>query len=422
MLSEHAVRGWKASEMAERSLLDGDPQQGMVLHDVPWGEYRLVLDVVGVTLLAILVGMVVLRRWEARKIFLKSQTKPGKHVAEDGLVMPYHDGKGQEECCSCSSGDGNNSQHMYDAVEDSGTFVETPQRNIVVKKTAYSEEVLSKRVQEATATLSSIHSQLPETMSRKDKVAMTHMMLEAIKVNEACKTTASMERMESITEKGVDIQSETFDMKQQQYRAKVVSEKAQQVAKMVMDIMFTGVLIMLASGGCTSWYRGILGKKTQRCVVSSSSNAFGLLFGGGRSLSNMAHVVSCYVTHLVRALQAVVVLVITPISIHKMGILNRRVEDLPICTLGATFGGICGLSGTYVVQWLGGKSMLWLAMWQIWVIACLLCLLLSSRISRKYICTTKQAGGPSHGVLVALGMWTVLALVYPMTMGIVTLI
>jgi len=400
--SEHAVRGWKASEIAEESLvLSSNSKHSMVLQ-----SNQPLLDILTVVVVGILVGLggfVLTRRWKTKQMMVSRTQSIEKKKEEE-----------EEQCCSCSSREDSS---LVPGVDMSIN------KAVVLGTHAVEDPVISKRVEEATVTLSSIHSRLPESMSRKDKVAMTHMMLEAIKVNEACKTTASMERMESITEKGVEIQSGTYDMKQRQYRKKQVTEKAQYIAKMVMDIMCTGVLIMILSGGCTAWYQGILSKKTHACVATSSHASF--LYG--RMMSDMVQMVSCHVLHLIRALQAVVILVLTPISIHKIGI-YRRVEDLPIFTLGATFSGICGLSGTYVVRWLGGRGTLWLVMWQIWVTACILCLLFSSGISKYYLRhlyspgpgRVSDAAKPTKqptGVLAT--MWIVLGFVYPMLMGMV---
>lgn len=400
--SEHAVRGWKASEMAEQSLVS-NRRQDIVLHRVWWSNHMNlpISNIVTVVLLVILLSVIMVRRWNARHPI--SMEKREKKKMD--TVVETNGGK-EEECCSCSSRD-----------EGDTAMVAVSLRNA---HAVGDGDVISKRVEEATMTLSSIHSRLPDSMSRKDKVAMTHMMLEAIKVNEACKTTASMERMESISERGVEIQSGTYDMKQRQYRKKEVTKRAQYISKMVMDIMFTGVLVMILSGGCTAWYHGILASKTHTCITSDTS-----FFYGGM-VADMIRTVSCYVLHLVRALQAVIILVLTPVCINKMGI-HQKVEDLPIFTLGATFSGICGISGTYVVRWLGGRGMLWLIMWQLWVIACVLCLLLSSRISKYYLFSagTSQVKGDAKtfrqsGILVA--MWIVLGVLYPILMGTVALL
>ena len=396
--SEHAVRGWKASEMAEQSLVSNRRREP-VLHRVWWLNHTNlpISNIVTVMLVGILLGVIMVRRWNARHRILveKKKTKKKENKKMDTLVET--NGGTEEGCCSCSS-------------RDEGETA------MVDLKNAHGD-VISKRVEEATVTLSSIHSRLPDSMSRKDKVAMTHMMLEAIKVNEACKTTASMERMESISERGVEIQSGTYDMKQRQYRKKEVTKRAQYISKMVMDIMFTGVLVMILSGGCSAWYHGILASKTHTCVTSDTSSVF-----YGRMVTDMIRTVSCYVLHLVRALQAVIILVLTPVCINKMGI-YQKVEDLPIFTLGATFSGICGLSGTYVVRWLGGRGMLWLIMWQMWVIACVLCLLFSSRISKYYLFSTGTSQVKpfrQSGILVA--MWIVLGVLYPILMGTVLLL
>ncbi len=406
--SEHAVRGWKASEIAEQSLLRRG-KHGMVLQ-----TNQPLLDTVAVVLLVgILIGL---------GGFLVTRRRKVKHVyvEEKNIIIQKGIENKDEQCCSCSSSEAPHDDTSLAVVCNSST------KKAVVLDTIPEGDgnVISKRVEEATATLSSIHSRLPESMSRKDKVAMTHMMLEAIKVNEACKTTASMERMESITEKGVEIQSGTFDMKKRQYRSNQVTQHAQYIAKMVMDIMCTGVLIMILSGGSTAWYQGIIYKKTQACVALSSSSSHTSFFYGRM----MIQTVSCHVLHLLRALQAVVILVITPISIHKIGIYTK-VDDVPIFTLGATFSGICGLSGTYVVKWLGGRGMLWLVMWQVWVTACILCLVLSSRISRYDLGLHVHSKGEvlnddiktlrQSGILVI--MWILLGVLYPMMMGLVVL-
>jgi len=57
-------------------------------------------------------------------------------------------------------------------------------------------DLISQKVGEAAATLSSISSRLPEDMSVQDKMTMTQMVLKAMKVNESCRTTYSMQRME----------------------------------------------------------------------------------------------------------------------------------------------------------------------------------------------------------------------------------
>ena len=57
-------------------------------------------------------------------------------------------------------------------------------------------DLISQKVGEAAATLSSISSRLPEDMSVQDKMTMTQMVLKAMKVNESCRATYSMQQME----------------------------------------------------------------------------------------------------------------------------------------------------------------------------------------------------------------------------------
>lgn len=459
-MSEHSVRGWKASELAERSLVGGRTSSVTTMFSrSSWvredGVYHGSIAM-GMSLLLIIATIIIWSRgWVARDVAARARQmitmiSPGtwggaadRNALDDcssikSNTNDHHDG--HEDCTSTKEDEKKIAVQKIQSNDASAVVVDngSDERQVCVQSLSpattsvlTSTELLATRVEEATMTLSSIHARIPENMSRKEKVAMTHMMLEAMKVNEACRSSASMERMECIAEKGVTIQSNSYDMNIRRYRDEEIKKTARDVAKVVLDIMFTGVLIMVLSGGCTAWYGGTLGRKTRMCTASSTFKFF-----YGRVVSDLVQIVSltcCYLVHLVRALQAVVVLILTPLCISKIGV-YRKVDDMPIFTLLVTFSGICGVSGTYVVSWLGGSSMMWLVMWQLWVASCLGCLCLSSRISQYSIPSRSKISGniaqkrgedqgwqPWRRVCIFTGMWMVLAVLYPVLMGVLAL-
>jgi hypothetical protein len=286
------------------------------------------------------------------------------------------------------------------------------------------------RVQEAKYTLSSIHAELPPDMPASDKLAMTHMMLEAIKVNESCKATSSMHRMENIAEQGNDIQSELCSMKHSKHRTEDVSRRAIDLQKTMVDVICVGTLCMVCTviylmvgcragsgigrssvalvaefaDSCTPAQRGILSPRWSTFLSHPSGTIFSLW---------------CYAASAIRLLQAGIVMVVTPVVISKLGIFQIGVQTLneaPVFKLATTFSLVCGASGWYAVNWLGGNSGLWLAMWQGWVWACILCLSSATSIIKRLDERVSRTAGVGM-TAVNVCLWTLGGVVYPVSMG-----
>eukprot|EP00889_Picochlorum_renovo_P006833 jgi/Picre1/33863/NNA_001342.t1 len=236
-------------------------------------------------------------------------------------------------------------------------------------------EVMSKRIDEAAGVLNLIHSKIPDTASSAEKVAYAHLYFEAMKVNESCKATSSMQRMESITKEGNKIQKSMYSMRKEEYLEEQMKNKAKEFSKMAMDIMCTGIVIMLLSGAFTAWYSGSrIGYRIEVCAEQSSamlrwssppSSVWSMLSG----IVALSHAIACYITHAVQAVQAVVILTLTPIVITKLGTFDSHAySSMPVFRIGTTFGIICGISGRFAVQWLGGHANRWLLLWEVWII------------------------------------------------------
>lgn len=240
---------------------------------------------------------------------------------------------------------------------------------------------IQERVRGARQTLSSIHAGLPEGLAPSEKVAMTHMMLEAIKVNESCKATSSMQRMEHIAEHGNEIQSELRTIKEEKHRSEDVARRSLALRRAVLDGISVGVVSMVCTVAAVVWYAGsdttlrygLLGfvkLRTTRTLAAATcsrdalSSTLPVGLGLPRVLPVFAPVVQlwCYAWHALRLVQAAVLVVLTPILISKLGIF--RLGEVPVFKLLVSFGLVCGASGWYAVDWLGGRARLWLVLWE----------------------------------------------------------
>ena len=225
-------------------------------------------------------------------------------------------------------------------------------------------------VEEAKRTLSHIHAQLPAGLDPAEKYAMTQMMLLAIKVNESVKATASMQRMEQITGEGNEIQSELRTIKESKARREEVARRTLALQTAMMDVLAVGVVAMLCSTGAVFWYGGrrtSIGPfrlRTVRTLAAASC--------GGQAATLFETLVPpigqlvCHAAHAVRLVQAALLLVLTPIVISKLGLFQLG-SEAPVFRLVTTCGLICGASGSYAVDWLGGRGVVWFLLWEAYV-------------------------------------------------------
>jgi len=225
-------------------------------------------------------------------------------------------------------------------------------------------------VEEAKRTLSHIHAQLPAGLDPAEKYAMTQMMLLAIKVNESVKATASMQRMEQITGEGNEIQSELRTIKESKARREEIARRTLALQTAMMDVLAVGVVAMLCSTGAVLWYGGrrtSIGPfrlRTVRTLAAASC--------GGQAATLFETLVPpigqlvCHAAHAVRIVQAALLLVLTPIVISKVGLFQLG-SEAPVFRLVTTCGLICGASGSYAVDWLGGRGVVWFLLWEAYV-------------------------------------------------------
>ena len=259
---------------------------------------------------------------------------------------------------------------------------------------------ISKRVVEAKQTLSSIHAELPDGMAPAEKYAMTQMMLEAIKVNESCKAASSMQRMEHIAEQGNEIQSELRTIEEKKMKSADVARRALALQRTAMDALCVGVVAMLCSAtavtlyGRSSSHRTFMGTVHVRNIRTVAVSSCGGANGEGYPSVPVVLFVPvigqlvCYATHTLRLVQAAVLLVLTPVVISKLGMFQLG-GDVPVFKLVTTCGLICGASGTYAVDWLGGRGGLWLGLWEMFVGIVTVVILSAKRIvaSSRYRCS-----------------------------------
>lgn len=238
------------------------------------------------------------------------------------------------------------------------------------------------RVRGARQTLSSIHAELPEGLTPAETYAMTQMMLEAIKVNESCKTTSSMQRMEHIAEHGNEIQSDLRTIKEEKQRSQDIARRSLALRRAMVDGLFVGVVSMACTVAAVVWYAGsdtrlwpglfgVVNLRTTRTLASAtcSRRALSSTLPMGLGLPHVLPVLTpfvqlwCYAAHALRLVQAAVLLVLTPVLISKLGIFQLG-DEVPVFKLMASCGLVCGASGWYAVGWLGGHAMLWLVLWE----------------------------------------------------------
>jgi len=125
------------------------------------------------------------------------------------------------------------------------------------------------------------------------------------------------------------------------------------------------------------------------------------------SIVAVSHAITCHITHALQAIQALVILTLTPIVITKLGTFDSHAySSMPVFRIGTTFGIICGMSGRFAVQWLGGQANTWLLLWEIWISIFIAALTLSKTIAAS-----------NHGPILRILMWTCLGLIYPIFMG-----
>ena len=274
------------------------------------------------------------------------------------------------------------------------------------------------RVEGARQTLSSIHAELPEGLTPSEKYAMTQMMLEAIKVNESCKATSSMHRMEHLAEHGNEIQSELRTIKVEKKRSEVIYRRALAIQKNTMDGLCVGVVSMVCTIAVVIWYAGshsrtwpglLVGMfklRTVRTLAMSSCSGDTVVSSMTLPLPHrMLPVFTplaqlwCHAAHAVRLIQAGILLVLTPVLISKLGLFQVG-NEAPVFKLVTTCGLICGASGWYAVDWLGGRGGIWLMLWEIFVAAVIAVIVAAPRIATVTAtvtptsrCSTFQAEG-----------------------------
>jgi hypothetical protein len=233
------------------------------------------------------------------------------------------------------------------------------------------------------------------------------MVLDAMKVNESCKATYSMQRMEHIAQEGNEIQSDMYDMKKKRYKDAELMDKSRKLGKMVVDIMFTGVACMVLSGGMSAWYMDKF-SMNRSCMYTQHQATWGGLFMSMGLMSDLMMFSSlawCYITYYIRVVQACLVLLATPFILSKIGMFHNW-EEFPVFKVTLSCSILCGISGTYAVQWLGGHGFLWLALWQVWILS-----LLGIRATSYTIC---QRLYTTYGEsTVTLTAWISLGLLYP---------
>ena len=274
------------------------------------------------------------------------------------------------------------------------------------------------RVEGARQTLSSIHAELPEGLTPSEKYAMTQMMLEAIKVNESCKATSSMHRMEHLAEHGNEIQSELRTIKVEKKRSEVIYRRSLAIQKNTMDGLCVGVVSMVCTIAVVIWYAGshsrtwpglLVGMfklRTVRTLAMSTCSGDTVVSSMTLPLPHrMLPVFTplaqlwCHAAHAVRLIQAGILLVLTPVLISKLGLFQVG-NEAPVFKLVTTCGLICGASGWYAVDWLGGRGGIWLMLWEICVAAVIAVIVAAPRIATVTAtvtptsrCSTFQAEG-----------------------------
>lgn len=241
------------------------------------------------------------------------------------------------------------------------------------------------RVRGARQTLSSIHAELPDGLTPVEKYTMTNMMLEAIKANEACKTTSSMQRMEQIAEHGNEIQSELRTIKEEKQTREEIARRSLALRRTMLDGLCVGVLSMVCTVAAVVWYAGGDGRllpgisvgvfklRTTRTVAAATCSRGSIwpstTLPMGLGLRHVLPVLMplaqlwCHAAHAVRLVQAAALVVLTPILISKLGIFQLG-DGVPVFKLIASCGLACGASGWYAVDWLGGHAGVWLVLWE----------------------------------------------------------
>ena len=76
---------------------------------------------------------------------------------------------------------------------------------------------------------------------------------------------------------------------------------------------------------------------------------------------------SCYIFTAGDAALGLAVLLAAPWAVYRTGLLSGLQEGLPFTRLLAGLGLGCGLAGYVAVGKLGGDSLLWLGVWEVWV-------------------------------------------------------
>ncbi|KAI8109780.1 hypothetical protein M9434_001059 [Picochlorum sp. BPE23] len=431
-------RGWKASENAERdAVMMMDSSHGLTDHAMPmelpsawYWDTQFHVKVVTTCIIVFLPVFIAYvwkyavsrqgRRTRMREFLYQRRIRVedtvdsngdsvGKHDVPSAIIRNKAENDDSGGACSCSNM--TPQQQMVPATQKGNGVVPDGGSDGTDGDDSYSE-VMSKRIDEAAGVLNLIHSKIPDTASSAEKVAYAHLYFEAMKVNESCKATSSMQRMESIAKEGNNIQKSMYSMRKEEYLEEQMKTKAKEFSKMAMDIMCTGIVIMLLSGAFTAWYSGSIGYRIEVCAEQSSamlrwssppSSVWSMLSG----IVAVSHAIACYITHAVQAVQAVVILTLTPIVITKLGTFDSHAySSMPVFRIGTTFGIICGISGRFAVQWLGGHANRWLLLWEIWIIVFIAAFTLSKSISTC-----------NHAPILRILMWTCLGVIYPIIMG-----
>lgn len=416
-------RGWKASELAEKkrkSLPLVSPSEGTTSAPLQplWNDHvisglTLFQFFIGVVLIVYIVMVLTLKyRDICREVFrwfdFSSRRRTEAVMAGDSGIPSSHNDKENSNdsgACSCSNNNNNNEENAKKHA--AAVVVHTATKGAITTLMDDSSEVISRRIDEATATLTSIQSKLPEAISSSERMAMTQMVLDAMKVNESCKATHSMQRMEHIAQEGNEIQSDMYDMKKKRYEDEELRDKSRKLGKMVVDIMCTGVACMVLSGAASAWYMNKF-SVNRSCMYTKHQTTWGGLFmpmGFMSDLMMLSSLAWCYIIHYIRVVQACLVLLTTPFALSKIGMFQNW-EEFPVFKVMLSCSILCGISGTYAVHWLGGHGFLWLALWQIWILS-----LLGIRATSYTICQRLyRTYGESTVTLTA---WIGLGFVYP---------
>lgn len=196
-------------------------------------------------------------------------------------------------------------------------------------------------------------------------------------------------------------------------------ERTAEFRRLCSDTLWLGLTVMAAAALYKVMQRGLLHGVGARCgVLGGSSRSW-----GPWAAWRVAQMAGCYVLAIGDVMAGLAVLLAAPWLLYRTGFLSDY-HTLPFTKLLVGLGLVCGAAGGMAVGKLGGSSMVWLAIWEGWVVMHVAFSAAAHGLNRIALQQAGSSGTPAsiyeqpRGVWLPAAMWVVLGLAAPLAAGV----